>query len=169
VTCPLELTGPYAYDLNVQVLWVEAIADVQAPTPEEIATGFDLQAEFDLTDIVGWEIETDIIRDGSWGPFEQQRLGVQKIADSRLLFAADRAGDDIRVLLARGDTGFIVILPSGPYLDHPTAPVNVYPVIVAQLTQQQRLRTGGGSLILVTFAITTSQQCGENVLVEEGS
>lgn len=161
--CSFELTGPYAYDLNVQVLWVASIADAQAPTDVEIATGVDLQAVYDLTDIIGWEIETDIIRDGEWGPQELQRLGEQKIPDSRLMFAADRAGQDIRVLLGRGDQGFIVILPSGPYLDHPTAPVNVYPVTVAQLAQQQRLRTGGGSVILVSFAIR--DRCGENVTV----
>ncbi len=158
-----DLTGPYAYDLNVVVLWVPTIADVQAPTDVEIATGTSLQPTYDLTDIIGWEIETEILKDGIWGPFEEQRMGEQSITDARMMFAADRAGQDIRILWNRGDTGYIVILPSGTYLDYPTSPVNVYPVRVAQLTQQQRLRTGGGSLILVTFAITA--RCGENVLV----
>lgn len=129
----------------------------------EIASGFDLMAEFDLTDIVGWEVETNIIVDGQWGPFELERLGKQLIGDTRLLFAADRDGLDIRMLLIRGDVGNIVILPSGPYLDHPNAPMNVYPVTVAQLTQQQRLRTGGGSVIQVDFAVRG--RCGENVVV----
>lgn len=157
------LTGPYAYDLNVVVLWVETIADVQAPTDVEIATGVSLQPTYDLTDIIGWEVETEILKDGIWGPFEEQRMGEQSVADARMIFAADRAGNDIRTLWNRGDAGYIVILPSGEYLDHPTAPVNVYPVRVAQLTQQQRLRTGGGSLILVTFAMTA--RVGENVTV----
>lgn len=158
-----DLTGPYAYDLNIVALWVPSIADVQAPTDVEIATGVDLQATYDLTDLIGWEVETEIIRDGKWGPFEEQRMGEQAVADARMIFAADRAGQDVRILWNRGDLGYIVLLPSGQYLDHPTAPVNVYPVRVAQLTQQQRLRTGGGSLILVTFAITA--RVGENVLV----
>lgn len=158
---PCDLVGPYAYDLSVVVLWVESIIDVQAPTDDEIATGLDLQALYDLTDIVGWEVETDIIKDDKWGPFEGQRLGEQKIADSRLVFAADRAGNDVRTLWVRGEPGNIVILPSGQYLDHPTAPVNVYPVRVAQLTQQQRLRSGGGSLIMVSFAVRG--RVGENV------
>lgn len=163
MTAPCDLTGPYAYDLHVQVLWVATIVDVQAPTDNEIALGLDLQALYDLTDIIGWEADTDILRDGKWGPFEEQRLGEQKISDSRLMFAADLAGNDIRTLWARGDVGNIVILPSGEYLDHPTAPVNVYPVKVAQLTQQQRLRSGGGSQILVSFAITA--RLGENVQI----
>lgn len=161
--CSFELTGPYAYDESVVVLWVATIADAQAPTDVEIATGVSLQPLYDLTDIIGWEIETEIIKDGIWGPFQEQRMGEQSVADARLMFAADRAGNDIRTLWGRGDAGYIVILPSGEYLDHPTAPVNVYPVRVAQLTQQQRLRSGGGSLILATFAVR--ERCGENVTV----
>lgn len=163
MSTPCDLTGPYAYDLDVQVLWVPVILDAQAPTDVEIATGLDLQALYDLTDIIGWEVDTEIIRDGIWGPFQEQRLGEQSIADSRLMFAAGRDGNDIRTLWNRGDEGFIVILPSGPYLAHLTAPVNVYPVRVAQLTQQQRLRSGGGSQILVSFAIRA--RAGENVTV----
>lgn len=161
--CPFDLSGPYVYDLNVVVLWVETIADVQAPTDVEIATGVSLQPTYDLTDIIGWEVDTEIIKDGKWGPFEEQRMGEQSQNESVLLFAADRAGNDIRTLWNRGDVGNIVILPSGEYLDYPTAPVNVYPVRVAQLTQRQRLRTGGGSIIAVRFAITS--RVGENVLI----
>jgi hypothetical protein len=164
--CAFDLSGPYAYDLNIQALWVSVIADVDEPTDDEIATGIDLEG-YDLTDIVGWEVKTEIIKDGIWGPFEEQRMGRQSIADATLIFASDRAGVDVRMLWVRGETGFIVLLPSGPYLDHPTAPINVYPVRVAQLTQQQRLRTGGGSLIQVDFVITG--RVGENVLVVEGS
>lgn len=161
--CSFDLTGPYAYDLSIQALWVASIADVQAPTDVEIATGVDLQDNYDLTDIVGWEVTTQIIRDGKWLPFEEQRLGGQSLQDSAMLFAADRAGNDVRGLWARGDVGYIVLLPSGPYLDHPTAPVNVYPVRVAQITQLQRLRTGSGSTLRVDFAIR--ERVGENVTV----
>lgn len=165
--CAFDLTGPYAYDESIQALWVPFIADVDEPTDDEIATGVDLQESYDLTDIIGWEVKTEIIKDGVWGPFEEQRMGRQSIADATLIFASDRGGVDVRMLWVRGETGFIVLLPSGPYLDHPSAPVNVYPVRVAQLTQQQRLRTGGGSLIQVDFAITG--RVGENVLIVEGS
>lgn len=158
---PCDLVGPYVYDLNIQVLWVESIADVQAPTAAEIALGVDLQELYDLSDIIGWEVDTEILKNGKWGPFREQRLAQQEVADSRLLFASDRAGNDVRALWDRGDVGNIVFLPSGEYLDHPTAPVNVFPVRVAQLTQQQRLRSGGGSVLLASFAITA--RVGENV------
>jgi len=158
-------TGTYVYDRNVQVLWAQTITNVQIPTSSEVASGVALTSDpYCLTDIIGWEIETDVIR-GGWGPMELQRMGKQKIADSRFIFAAQRSGGfgDIRSLWSRGDTGYIIILPSGPYLDYPNAPVNVYPVRVAQLTQQQQLRTGQGSLILASLTIRA--RCGENVNV----
>lgn len=160
--CSFDLTGPYVYDLNVQVLWSLSIADAQAPTDVEIAAATLLNT-YDLTDIIGWEPETNIINDGEWGPWEEQRLGRQRVPTEALIFAADRAGVDIRNLLQRGDVGWIIILPSGPYLDHVTAPVNVYPVRVAQITQRQRLRDGGASLLLVNFA--SRGRVGENVTV----
>lgn len=172
--CPFDLTGPYVYDCNAQFLWIDegGIADPQEPTDDEIATGVDLQADpYFLTDIIGWEIETEILRGadgGTWGPQEFQRLGEQTIAESRMVFAADRAGVDIRTLITRGDLGYIVILPSGPYLDHPTAPVNVYPVRVAQLTQRQAFRQPG-SVILGNFAIRGPDRIGENVFIVESS
>lgn len=158
---PCTLTGPYAYDLNIQALWVATIADVQEPTPSELAAGHDLQALYDLTDIIGWEIKTEIIADGDWNAMVEERLGKQSIDDTSFLFAADRSGDDIRTLLTRGQVGYVVLLPSGPHLDYPSAPVHVFPVRVAQITQQQRLRTGSGSTLFVDFAVTA--RCGESV------
>ena len=160
--CSFDLTGPYVYDWSVQIQWSTSIADVLAPTDVELAASTNLN-NYDLTDIVGWEPETNIINDGQWGPWEEQRLGRQRVPSEALVFAADRAGSDIRTLLTRGDVGWILILPSGPYLEHPTAPLNVFPVRVAQLTQRQRLRDGGSSLILVNFA--SLGRVGNNVTV----
>lgn len=163
-----DLTGPYAYDPHVQVLWGQ-VADPLAPTETEVFDAVTLNdAPYHLTDIIGWEVESDILRDPPWRGFENQRVGGQRIAQSDLIFAADREGDDIRSLIERGDFGTILILPSGPYIDIPDAPLNVYPVRVAQVSQQQRLRTGGGSLLLVQFAVTGAV-VGQNVEVVIGS
>lgn len=164
MTAPCTLTGTYPYDRNVVVMWLPTIANVQIPTSSEIVSGTDL-GPYNLTDIIGWEINSETIRDDIWGPFEGQRIGRQSIAESQLIFAADRSGlyPDIRSLLTRGQPGFVGIFPSGPYVSYPSSPVNIYPVRVSQLTQQQRLRTGDGSLILTYFVVTGL--CGENVTV----
>jgi hypothetical protein len=165
--CPQDLVGPYVYDFSVRVLWVENIVDAQNPTEDEILTGVDLTETYDLSDLVGWELQTEIIRDGIWGPFEEQRLGRESVQDAQIFFPAYRDGSDIRVLLQRGMEGFIVILPSGPYEDYPLAPVHVYPVIVAEIAQRHEIRSGGASMLLVTFAIRA--RCGGSVLVVPSS
>lgn len=148
---PCDLIGPYAYDPNVQVLWTETIT-CDAPTEEEVLSAVTLN-DFDLTDIIGWEIRADIITAPPWGAFATQRVGGQAIDRTELIFASERVGNDIRMLLQRFDEGFILILPSGPFIEVPEAPFNVYPVRVAQITQQQRLDTGEGSQLFVQFAI----------------
>lgn len=167
MTAPCSTTGPYAYDLNVQVLWVEAIADVLEPTDDEIATGADLQATYELSDITGWLVSTARPGDDNWSAREGQRIGQQSTSESQLIFPAYLDGQDIRSLLARGDAGYIVILPSGPYLEQPDAPVHVFKVRVAQISQLHQLRDGSSSTIRVTFAV--SRFIGENVFVVETS
>lgn len=156
-------TGTYTYDRNVQALWIASVANVQAPTSAEVATGVDLQATYNLTDIIGWEPETEKLVSGDWGPFEKQRMGKQRISDSAFMFAAARNGADVRSIWSRGTTGYIMLLPSGPYLEQLTAPVNCFSVKVAQITQQQKLRTGNGSLLFVDF--TQRARMGENVTI----
>lgn len=154
--------GAYAYDPNIQALWTTTVADIDAPTEAEVTGATLLNDTYCLTDIIGWEVQTEIIRDPPWGVFEKQRVGGKSVADSGFIFAADRSGNDIRTLFSRGDVGYVMLLPSGPYTDYPSAPINVYDVRVAQITQRQRLRTGEGSLLIVQFAINA---VGENVTV----
>lgn len=157
-------TGTYPYDRNVTVLWVPTIANIYAPTAAEIAAGIDLRDTYNMTQIMGWQIVTAPVG-GTWGPFDRKRMGKQSIGETQLEFAAQlsQGVNDIRSLWARGENGFIIILPSGEYLNYPNAPVNVYPVRVAQLTQRQGVRATGASLILVSFVVTLP--CGENVFI----
>jgi hypothetical protein len=158
-----DLTGPYAYDLSVEVLWVPTIADTQAPTSTEIATGVSLLGSpYDLTDIIGWELESDRIDDNRWGPQVGQRLGQQAVSDAELRFTAGRDGIDVRALWSRGSSGNVVFLPSGPYLEHPTSPVQVFPVRVASVIQRQALRQPA-SILRALFAVQPG--VGNNVLV----
>lgn len=158
-----DLLGPYAYDLSIQVLWVVSMADTQAPTDVEIATGVSLMpAPYNLTDIIGWELDTDKINDDRWGPQVGERLGEQSVSDAELRFTAARDGNDVRLLWSRGDLGYIVFLPSGPYVEHAGAPIQVFPVQVSQITQRQALRQPA-SILRTVFAIRPG--VGNNVYV----
>lgn len=148
---PCDEIGPYAYDPNVQVLWTEEIDDPCAPTALEVLSALTLN-DFDLTDIVGWEVVAAILTVPPWGEFATQRTGSRGVDRAELVFASERVGNDIRISLSRFDRGFILILPSGPFLDIPDAPFNVYPVEVANIYQHQRLGEGGSQLT-VQFTI----------------
>lgn len=153
---PCDEFGPYAYDPHVRVLWSLSIADVLEPTDDELIAATDLNDDYNLTDIVGWEVESNIIDKMVYGPIITQLSGVQRVNGMQLIFAADRVatvGADIRTLLSRDDEGFVVIMPSGAYTDHPFAPMNIYPTRVAQVSQMHGLRSPG-STIRVTFVLT---------------
>lgn len=161
---PCEPTGAYPYDPFIHVLWTTTLVNPFAPAVTGI-TGvgaIDITDAYCLTDIVGWEVDTEVINAPPWGPFVTQRVGGQSVQAAVLVFAADRQGLDVRTIMARRAVGTIIILPSGPFLQNRFAPINIYPVRIAGLIQRQRLRAGG-SQIEVTFAIRDT--VGENVVV----
>lgn len=161
--CPFDLNGPFVYDLSMRCMWVASIADTQAPTDVEIAAGVTLNnSPYHLTDIIGWELDTDKIPDDKWGPQVGERLGEQEVGEAELRFSASRDGSDVRSLWTRGDLGNIVFLPSGPYLSYPTAPIQVFPVQISQITQRQELRQPS-AILRVVFAIKVG--VGNNVFV----
>lgn len=154
-------SGGYRYNPNVVVLWADTIADVDAPTDVEINAAEELiPSPYCLTEIIGWETETEIIQIRAYGTFLPQLPASRLVENAQLVFTSDIGGNDIRTLLSRDDEGFVLFLPSGPLADYPTAPLNVFPARVAQLTQLQRLWEP--SRLLITFAITGHP--GENVV-----
>lgn len=164
VACSCDELGEYAYDPNVKVLWVNSIETVLNPTSAEVTGGVYLNDDpYNLTDIIGWEIEGEVLTEPPWGPFAVQRIGGLRVIDARLILAAKRDGSDIRSLLSRGTSGFILIFPSGRYEDCPDAPLNVYPVCVASIFQMHRHGSSGASRIMVKFAVSAPP--GESVVV----
>ena len=149
---------------NVIVMWQTNIANVQIPTGGEIVTGTVPQRHvlFDGHYGLGNRDRNDqgrhlgAIRRATNGATEYSRI-------STAFYGGPCRERHPRQSCTSGEHGNIEILPSGPYSQHPAAPINVYPVRVSQLTQLQRLRTGGGSVILVSFVIRS--RCGENVTV----
>lgn len=153
---PLAVSEVYTYKGIAKVYFSTSIADITAPTRLELDTSTDLSCQ--LGDIIGWEITSQIITDPNWGSFMSQRPGSIMVDPAQLLLRADLAGNDIRTLLSRGTTGWVLILPSGDVEGHP---MNVYPVRVAATSQSVRIR--GVAYILVTFSVTSRP--AENVAV----
>lgn len=166
MTYPCDGLGPYAYDPNVRVMWTTTSLEVASPAATGVAGAVELNDTYNLTDIIGWEVERNVIDKMVYGPYVTQLAGVRRVSEMQLVFAADRIasiGADIRQLLAADDEGFVLILPSGSFSEYPLAPLNVYPVRVGQVSQLQGLRQAASS-IRVTFVLI--DDVGESVFVE---
>lgn len=138
-------SGTFVYDSHVRVLFAEVINDISNVTREEFDYAVDTTDLFCLTGINGWEVMSEIITDPTWKPFNRQRPGSLTVETAQLLYAADRRGQDIRLLMHRGVRGYVLILPAG---EIDGGIMNVYPVWVAKTTQLQRLQNNGAQIMV---------------------
>lgn len=111
-----------------------AAADLK-PTRAEIDAGHDLTKE--IAGVAGWQKTTAMIATPDWGTrFTGSIPGRTTAADSSITFYADRKGQDVRTVLSKDMTGFIVFCDGG---DNSTSPAvtgmlcDVFPVRVASL------------------------------------
>lgn len=114
-----------------QIYWVGAIAVVTAPTRLELDAGWDLTGE--VADTGGWLAKptyNDTTRFSATNA--TSKPGILGTDGTGLMMYADRVGDDIRSLLARNASGFIVVFHGG---DVAGRLMDVWPVQVACVWQ----------------------------------
>ena len=134
-----------------KVYWIPTIADAETliPTRAEIDAGTDLSDE--IANISGFTVTTAMISTPDYGKrFSGQISGRTSVAESSLSFHADRQGDDVRTVLARGDRGFLLFADHGDALD---MPADVYPAEVSSLGKVRSV-TDTDLQLTVMFAIT---------------
>ena len=133
-----------------QVHFLPAIADPgMAPTREEIVAGTDLTGEIAEWD--GWSTTSEKIDTPDMvSRFVSNIPGAISAEDSSLTFYADRAGDDVRLVLPRDTSGFIIWMDGG---DVPENYMDVYPVTVASAPKIRS--TDNATMIRVDFNITS--------------
>lgn len=148
LTVSCSPSGSYAYDPDLVVRFASTLDDPDAPTELEVDGAVDFTTEWALLDVIGWEVESEVIVDPNWGVFRTQRPGHTQIRESEMTFSADRLGNDIRTILQRYTVGFVMIFPSGL-----NGLVNVYPVRVGSVEHMLALRTGQGARIRTIFTI----------------
>lgn len=150
VATPLAPSDRYIHPEATRIYWVESISDIQSPTRAELDNGIDLTGE--VADIQGWDLHSLVITRPMMGEgFESQRPGSLATSGSSLMFYADRAGADIRILLSRQATGHVVFLEGG---DVPGHPMSVWPVTVAATPRQPRVE-GEPARITAQFVVTS--------------
>lgn len=150
MTAPAIVTSErYLAAGTTQIYWVGAIAAPAAPTRAELDAGWDLSWE--VADTGGW-LATPTYNDTTRfsATNATSKPGILGTDGTSLMMYADRAGDDIRSLLAKGTSGFIVVFHGG---DVAGRLMDVWPVQVACLWQPVKVGDDPAQ-IPIDFAVT---------------
>lgn len=111
------------------ILFVPTIADVEAPTRTELDAGTNLTEE--VTATTGWQqTSTRTTYQPLGSTFTPSIAGRRTVEDSSLTLPQDLAGEDVRTIMPRGTTGFVVIMHGGDVTD---SPMDVWPIQVSSL------------------------------------
>ncbi|MFF1686080.1 hypothetical protein [Streptomyces sp. NPDC058254] len=157
MSTPIPASTRYYRRGVTKVLWVPTIANKQTPSRAELAAGTSLEAETGAMD--GWQTTSETVPTPALGSRFTSVVGGEITADdSSLTFWASKNGEDVRTLLVREASGFVVWMDEG---DVPTQTMDVYPVTV---TSQAKVREmDNAAQIMCQFAITSEP--AENVTI----
>ncbi|MBD0837369.1 hypothetical protein [Streptomyces sp. TRM68416] len=157
MSTPINASTRYYRRGITKVLWLPAVANKSAPTRSEINAGTALEGETGA--MAGWQTTSGTVPTPALGSrFTPVVGGEITAADSSLTFWASKDGDDVRTLLVREATGFIVWMDEG---DVAGQTMDVYPVTV---TSQAKVRElDQAAQIMAQFAITSEP--AENVTI----
>ncbi|MCU1617197.1 MAG: hypothetical protein JWO98_4737 [Frankiales bacterium] len=110
---PLPTSQRFFQPGVVGVLFLPAIvATTLIPTTTEVTAGTDLTKEID--DLAGFTVTTAYIETKDASTVVRPQLtGAVSYANSSLTFNGSKNGTDIRTILTRGQSGFIIIGDSG--------------------------------------------------------
>jgi hypothetical protein len=154
---PINASIRYYRRGTTKVLWVPSIANKSAPTRVELDAGTALEGETGA--MAGWQTTSTTVPTPTLGSrFTPVVGGEITAADSSLTFWASSDADDVRTLLTRESTGFVVWMDEG---DVPAQTMDVYPVTV---TSQAKVRElDSAAQIMAQFAVTSEP--AENVTI----
>lgn len=129
------------------------------PTRVELNAGTDLSPQ--VADWSGWTVTSNLVDTPDLGTtFTSKITGRTESADSSLTMYASKNGVDVRALLPRLTTGYIVFMDGGDIAANKCA---VYPVTVSSCSLVRTVSGTEAAKVMVQFAITA--QPGENLTV----
>jgi hypothetical protein len=119
----------------VAVYWIPEVANTASITRAEITAGTDLTPELD--DWAGWSYSTTFIETKDAASRIRPKLaGAVSLDDSSMTFNGSQDGEDIRTVLTRGDTGYVLIADGG---DVTAQPAELFPVEVGSVVPVRSL------------------------------
>lgn len=147
-TPAITVTDRYIHPETLKIYWLPAVANVNAVTRAEMNAGSDLTAE--VADATGWEVSADRVAVPDAGSkFTARISGRVNPGDAQITLWADKQTTDIRDLLSRGDSGYILMLYGG---DVAGQKMDVFPVEVSAVSKPVQLG-GEAARIMVDFSI----------------
>ena len=150
VATPIPISQRFFAPGNTGFLFLPAIAATTlVPTTTEITAGTDLTRE--VEDLAGWTVTTAFIetKDAST-PVRPQLAGAVTYAGSSLTFNGSKNGTDVRTILTRGLSGFMVIGDAGVGTGKKA---DVFPIVVGAVAKLRNL-DNANFLVRVDFGIT---------------
>jgi len=154
---PIGATNRYFRRGVTKVYFVPTIANKASPTRSELDAGTDLSPE--IADSDGWQVTGDTVDTPDLGTtFVGKIPSTTSADDSSLTMYADSGSQDVRTLLPRGTTGFIVWMDEG---DEAGLLMDVFPVRVTSAPKQRSL--DDAAQIMISFAVI--REPAENVAI----
>lgn len=146
---PLAATDRFFAKKVTKIVYVSALANKSAPTRSEINGGKEMSGQ--VSEVNGFGTTGNLIDAPDYGTtFTSKIPGPTEAPDSSLKLYQSRDTNDIRRLLPRGTTGYIIIMWGG---DVPTQLMDVFPVTVSAVTKS--IPNNAAADVTIAFAITS--------------
>lgn len=159
VATPLAVTDRYVAPETTKTYLVDSIASISAPTRVELDAGTDLTAE--IATATGWATAAANVAVPDGGTlFTAQIPGRVTPEDATIAFYASLDTQDVRTVIARGDTTHIVLLYGG---DVEGQHMDVWPVKVRSVSKPIDYAASGAMMVNIQFSPTAEP--AEDVLI----
>lgn len=146
---PLAATTRFFAPEVTKIVFCTTVANKSAPTRSEINAGKELSGQ--VSAVNGFTVSSGLIDAPDYGNrFTSRNPGRTEVADSSLTFYQSQDTNDVRLVLPRNTTGFILMMWGG---DVPTQRMDVFPVTVTSAGKS--IPDNADADITVQFAITS--------------
>ncbi|GAA0347895.1 hypothetical protein NE235_10715 [Actinoallomurus spadix] len=146
---PITRTDRFFAKRRSRIVFCATLANKNSPTRSEINAGTDLTGE--ISQVNGFNTTSNLLDAPDYGsPFTSKTPGAIEAADSSFQCYQDKTTHDIRELLPRDTTGFVIIMWGG---DVPGQLCDVFPVTVSSTPKS--LPDNAAADITINFAITS--------------
>lgn len=154
---PLAASTRYYPPGTRQVYWVPSIASIAAPTRSELDAGTDLTGE--VAAMAGFDPTSATVDTPDLATrFTPQIPGAITVSASTITLYASEDSQDIRQILPRDTSGFVVVFWEG---DVAGRDMDVFPVRVTAAPKDPTMTNAGQ--VTINFAITAEP--AENIVV----